>query len=68
MQNERWRGWEGEILINEKGTELGQWIGRNDSFKPVIVEGDYKLGQRLKVKIEKTTIFDLRGIVVGEVV
>jgi len=68
MQNERWRGWDGEVLIDEKGSELNQWIGRNDSFKPIIVEGDYKLGQRLKVKVEKTTIFDLRAKVIAEVV
>jgi tRNA A37 methylthiotransferase MiaB len=68
MQNERWRNWEGEIIVDEKGTEAGQWIGRNDSFKPIIVEGDYKLGQRLKVKVEKTTTFDLRAKVLNVVV
>ncbi|MBI4980151.1 tRNA (N(6)-L-threonylcarbamoyladenosine(37)-C(2))-methylthiotransferase [Candidatus Woesearchaeota archaeon] len=68
MQNERWLGWEGEILVNEKGKELGQWIGRNDSYKPVIVEGDYSLGQRLRVKVNRVTSFDLRGKTVNEVI
>ena len=38
-------GWlAGEIIIDEKGKELRQWIGRNDSYKQIIVEGDFKLG------------------------
>ncbi len=64
MQNERWLGWEGDILLNKKGKEPGQWIGRNYSYKQVVVEGDYSLGQRLKVKINRITQFELRGTVV----
>ncbi len=66
MQNERWQSWEGEIIIDEKGTVEKQWVGRNFSYKPVIVEGEYKLGDVLNVKIVKTTTFDLRGEVVKE--
>ncbi|MBI2102241.1 tRNA (N(6)-L-threonylcarbamoyladenosine(37)-C(2))-methylthiotransferase [Candidatus Woesearchaeota archaeon] len=61
MQNERWQGWIGEIIIDEQGTQEKQWIGRNFAYKPVIVEGNYKLGDVLQVKIVKTTTFDLRG-------
>lgn len=66
MQNERWLGWEGTIIITEKGKEANQWVGRNEAYKPVIVEGSFKLGQALKVKIEKATSFDLRGLVFVE--
>ncbi len=66
MQNERWLGWEGEIIIDEKGTHPGQWIGRNDSYKPVIIEGDFRFGEIVNVRIEKATTFDLRGKVRGE--
>lgn len=59
--NERWQGWEGFIIIDEKGKEPQQWIGRNFTYKPVIIEGDYKLGQIVKVKILKASSFDLRG-------
>ena len=37
---------------------------RNDSYKPVLLEGSFKLGDVVKVKINKTTKFDLRGEVV----
>ncbi|MBS3169869.1 tRNA (N(6)-L-threonylcarbamoyladenosine(37)-C(2))-methylthiotransferase [Candidatus Woesearchaeota archaeon] len=64
MQNERWQGWEGKIIIDEKGTQENQWIGRNFAYKPVLVDGNFKLGDRLDVKIIKTTTFDLRGEVI----
>ena len=65
LQNERWVGWQGEIIIDEKGKELRQWIGRNDSYKQIIVEGDFKLGDKLKVEIVKAEMFDLRGKVLN---
>ena len=64
LQNERWFGWSGSIIIDEIGTEENQFIGRNSSYKPVIVEGEFKLGQILNVKIVKTTTWDLRGEVI----
>ena len=62
MQNERWMGWEGVIIIDEKGEMPSQWIGRNYAYKQVIVEGDYKLGDLLKVKVNVANVWDLRGI------
>ena len=38
LRNERWVDWQGEILIDEKGP-AGQWVGRNGSYKQVIVDG-----------------------------
>ncbi len=64
MENERWQDWSGEIIIDEKGAVDNQWMGHNFAYKPVIVEGDYKLGDVLNVKVVKTTTFDLRGEVV----
>ncbi|MBT4935968.1 tRNA (N(6)-L-threonylcarbamoyladenosine(37)-C(2))-methylthiotransferase [Candidatus Woesearchaeota archaeon] len=61
LQNEKWIGWEGSIIVDEKGKEEKQWIGRNDHYKPVIVEGDFKLGDVVNVKIVKSGMFDLRG-------
>ena len=65
IQNERWVDWQGEILVDEKGKEEKQWIGRNGSYKQIIVEGDYKIGQILKVIITKAETFDLRGRVIS---
>jgi MiaB-like tRNA modifying enzyme len=61
IQNEKWIGWEGEILIDEKG-ETGQWIGRNSSYKPVIVTGNYRWGDKLKVKAVRAEVFAIMGV------
>jgi len=60
MQNEKWIDWEGEILIDEKGKD-DSWIGRNFAYKPVVVRGDFKLGDIINVKINTVTSYDLRG-------
>ncbi len=60
-RNERWIGWEGEILIDEVGKD-GTWIGRNFAYKPVVVSGDFKLGDMVNVKIERATKYCLYGV------
>ena len=65
LRNERWLDWQGEILIDEKGPESGQWIGRNCSYKRIVVDGDFKLGDKIKVQIVKAERFDLRGKVLN---
>ena len=57
--NSKWIGWEGKVLINEKGKN-NSWIGRNYCYKPVVLRGDYKLGDEADVKIADVTKFDLR--------
>lgn len=61
LQNERWIDWEGEILITEKGVQEKQWIGRNPAYKPVIVDGDFTVGDVVLVRIIKVGVFELRG-------
>ena len=58
--NKKWLNWKGKILIDEKGNH-DSWIGRNYCYKPVIVKGDFKLGEEIDVKIFDITSFDLRG-------
>ena len=58
--NKRWIGWKGKILIDEKG-KYNSWIGRNYCYKPVVVRGDFKLGDEIDVEICDATSFDLRG-------
>ena len=67
MQNERWLGWEGEIIIDEKGIQPRQWLGRNSSYKPVLVAGKFKLGEVVNVKITKVTALELWGEVLKNV-
>jgi threonylcarbamoyladenosine tRNA methylthiotransferase CDKAL1 len=58
--NQKWIGWTGNVLINEKGKD-NSWIGRNYAYKPVIIKGNYKIGDNVSVKINEVTWFDLRG-------
>jgi len=52
-RNKRWLGWEGEILIDEKGRDHS-WIGRNFAYKPIVVKSRENLiGKFLEVKIVK---------------
>ncbi len=62
--NRKWLGWEGNILINEKGKD-GSWVGRNYAYKPVIVKGDFKLGDEIKIKVSESTAYDLRSIAIN---
>jgi threonylcarbamoyladenosine tRNA methylthiotransferase CDKAL1 len=64
LQNEKWLNSEGRIIIDEKGKSENQWIGRNGSYKPVIVEGDFRLGDIVDVKIMKTDTFHLKGEII----
>ncbi|MBI2653205.1 tRNA (N(6)-L-threonylcarbamoyladenosine(37)-C(2))-methylthiotransferase [Candidatus Woesearchaeota archaeon] len=58
--NKKWVGWQGKILIDEKGKN-DSWVGRNYCYKPVVIKGDFKLGDEIQVKITDATSFDLRG-------
>ncbi|GHV12855.1 threonylcarbamoyladenosine tRNA methylthiotransferase [Fibrobacterales bacterium] len=60
--NKTYIGKKVSILIDEKGKKKS-WIGRADNYKPVAVQGDYKIGDRLCVKIETAEPFALIGVV-----
>ncbi len=52
--NRKWKKWTGNIIIDEKGKDE-TWIGRNAYYKPVIIEGDVKLGDVVKVSVKQIT-------------
>ena len=63
-RNQRWVGWRGEILVNEKGKVAGSWVGRNFAYKPVAIKGGENLiGSVVRVKIEKALSTHLVGII-----
>lgn len=62
-ENKKWLNWEGEVLIEERGLRK-TWIGRNFAYRPVILNGDFKIGDVVKVKITDTTNIDLRGKII----
>ncbi|MBU0460986.1 MAG: tRNA (N(6)-L-threonylcarbamoyladenosine(37)-C(2))-methylthiotransferase [Nanoarchaeota archaeon] len=60
QENQRWLGWTGTILIDEKGKD-DSFVGRNQSYKPIVVKGKYELGQIIEVKIKKANEHYLVG-------
>ena len=58
--NKKWRNWQGDIIIDEVGKD-NTFVGRNPAYKPVIVSGNYVLGQAIKVKVTNITKYDLRA-------
>lgn len=65
-KNQRWIGWKGEVLIDEKGKSgTGTMIGRNNCYKPVVVRAGRKetirSGQFAGVEIKDATANDLRS-------
>jgi len=50
-RNLNWMSWKGNVLISEKGVK-GGWIGRNYTYKPVLIKCEEKLlGRVVKVRI-----------------
>ncbi|MEM2106155.1 MAG: tRNA (N(6)-L-threonylcarbamoyladenosine(37)-C(2))-methylthiotransferase [Candidatus Bathyarchaeia archaeon] len=64
-KNQRWIGWEGEILVNEMGKVAGSWVGRNFAYKPVAVKGDSNLlGKNLRVRVVRAFSTHLEGEII----
>jgi len=57
--NQKWIGWQGEVLFNEK-TDDGI-KGRNFAYKPIYVQDDVEIGQTNTVKITDITNHSLVG-------
>jgi threonylcarbamoyladenosine tRNA methylthiotransferase CDKAL1 len=63
-RNQRWTGWTGEVLIDEKGRIPGTWIGRNFAYKPVIIKSSADLlGKTLCVETMKAFSTHLAGTI-----
>ncbi len=61
-RNQRWIGWSGEVLIDEKGKVPHSSIGRNFAYKPVAVKSSTDLlGKTIQVKILKAFSTYLAG-------
>ncbi|HYB92661.1 MAG TPA: TRAM domain-containing protein, partial [archaeon] len=51
-RNKAWVGWEGEVLIDERG-KGNSWIGRNFAYKPIVVKSaDNMLGRRISLHVK----------------
>ncbi|MBU0628666.1 MAG: tRNA (N(6)-L-threonylcarbamoyladenosine(37)-C(2))-methylthiotransferase [Nanoarchaeota archaeon] len=60
MNHEQWIGWEGEVLIDEIGKN-NTFISRNIDYRQIILSGEFKLGDIVRVRVIDGTTFDLRG-------
>jgi threonylcarbamoyladenosine tRNA methylthiotransferase CDKAL1 len=61
-RNQRWVGWSGDILVDEKGNIEGSWVGRNFAYKPIVVKSaDNLLGQTVRVKVVEASGTYLKG-------
>jgi len=63
--NKKWLGWTGEVILDEIGKEgTDTIIGRNLSYKPIIIdnkENNLKIGDIKKIKITNYSKHDLKG-------
>ncbi|MBI4148651.1 tRNA (N(6)-L-threonylcarbamoyladenosine(37)-C(2))-methylthiotransferase [Candidatus Woesearchaeota archaeon] len=59
-RNQTWKKWEGDIVIDEQGKN-NTWVGRNYAYKTVVVQGEFKLGDKVRVKITDIANFFLWG-------
>lgn len=51
-KNSKWLGWNGKCLIDEKGKIDGSWVGRNSSYKPIVLKSNKDLmGKILNVEV-----------------
>lgn len=64
-KNKKWVSKECVILITERGKRKNQFMGRNESYKPVIVEGKKDImGRLLKVKIKNSGLTHLKAEII----
>ena len=61
--NQKWIGWKGKVLFNEK-TEEGI-KGRNFAYKPVFVREDAEIGQSRMIEITNVSIHSLLGKIIS---
>jgi threonylcarbamoyladenosine tRNA methylthiotransferase CDKAL1 len=58
-RNLEWIGWKGDVLFDEITDEITK--GRNFAYKPVVIDENVKIGQKIKVEITKATKYGLYG-------
>jgi tRNA A37 methylthiotransferase MiaB len=61
-KNKVWLGWKGDIIIDEWNQSKRNWIGHNYAYKPVAINGRFRFGQFVNVKIISVTKTHLVGM------
>lgn len=57
----KWVGWEGEVLIDEVGVK-GEAIGRNRSYKTIVLDENLPLGGFIRVRVTDTGVGYLKAM------
>jgi len=64
-RNQRWIGWKGEILVDERGKVSGSWVGRNFAYKPIVIRNTHdQLGKSPNVEIVSAFPTYLQGKII----
>ncbi|MFP3213994.1 MAG: tRNA (N(6)-L-threonylcarbamoyladenosine(37)-C(2))-methylthiotransferase [Nitrososphaeria archaeon] len=59
-ENQKWIGWEGEVIITEKSDKRPGWKARNIAYKQIIVESDKNLlGKKALVRVYEADAVNL---------
>lgn len=59
-RNKFWKDWQGDIIIDESGRHNSS-VGRNYTYKPIVINGKFALGEKVNVKIIDYTSTHLKG-------
>ncbi|MEM7819275.1 MAG: tRNA (N(6)-L-threonylcarbamoyladenosine(37)-C(2))-methylthiotransferase [Candidatus Aenigmatarchaeota archaeon] len=62
-KNKKWVGWKGEVIIDEYKKERKNFIARNFAYKPIVLHGNFKIGDFVNAKIISAS----KTYLVGEV-
>lgn len=63
--NRAFVGSQKSVIVEKKGSRPGTTIARDDSFRPVAIEGDFAPGTRFDVQIKRAETFALIGEILG---
>ena len=58
-RNLEWMDWKGDVLFDEIADGITK--GRNFAYKPIIIDDEVKIGQKIKIEITKATKRGLYG-------
>ncbi len=64
-RNKNWVGWNGEVLVDEKGKVADSWIARNFAYKPIVLKSSEELlGKTLRVEVVEASQTYLKAKIV----
>jgi len=62
QKNKDWVGWSGSVLVDEKGKKPYSWVGRNFTYKPVLIDNKNNLlGKTVDVRVVDAFQSHLKG-------